>query len=53
MLFRSLDVLRLDARPALKDYEKTICVMERQTKRMTALVLSLIHISKRIKADLL
>lgn len=34
----NLDVLRLDARPALKDYEKTICVMERQTKRMTALV---------------
>ena len=34
----NLDVLRLDDRPTLEAYDKTICVMERQTKRMAALV---------------
>ena len=34
----NLDVLRLDERPTLEAYDKTICVMERQTKRMAALV---------------
>lgn len=34
----NLDVLRLDACPGQEAYEKTICVMERQTRRMAKLV---------------